>query len=330
MAKKIRWGIVGTGGIAHQFAKGLGVLEDTEITAAASRTKASAEKFAEEFGIPGKHIGVESLANDENVDVVYIATPHPRHKDDTINCLKGGKAVLCEKPFAMNSRETSQMIECARKNKLFLMEAMWMYFFPAIKKVGELIASGAIGEIRLVNVNFCFRRQWQAESRLFNPQLGGGTLLDIGVYVIAMAHRIFGKEPVQISSVPDIGKTGVDEQSSIIFRYDNGAMASLNCSFRVETPCEATIFGTGGYIKIPHKFFNPDRILVKTEQQPEKEMKFDRLGNGYSFEAAEVMQCLREGKLECPTMPLDTTVTIMKMMDNIRQQWGLVYPMEKK
>jgi predicted dehydrogenase len=329
-SKKIRWGIVGTGRIAHLLAEGLGALEDNEITAVSSRTKESAEKFAEEFGVPGRHIGAESLANDKNVDIAYIATPHPMHKDDTITCLEGGKAVLCEKPLAMNSAEAGQMIECARKNKLFLMEAMWMYFFPAIEKICELIAGGDIGEIRLVQVNFCFWRQWQPESRLFNPQLGGGTLLDIGVYVIAFAHKIFGKEPARISSMAHIGKTGVDEQSSMIFGYESEAMASLNCSFRVEAPYEAAIFGTGGYIKIPHMFFQPDRIIVKIGQEAEKEIKFDRLGNGYSYEAAEVMRCLRKGKLECPTMPLDTSMVIMKTMDEIRRQWGLVYPMEKK
>ena len=330
MAKKIRWGIVGTGRMAHQFAEGLGVLEDTEITAVSSRTKGAAEKFAEEFGVPGRHIGAKSLADDKNVDIVYIATPHSIHKDNTITCLEGGKAVLCEKPLAINSEEAGQMIECARKNKLFLMEAMWMYFFPAIKKVCELIAGGSIGEIRLAEANFCFWRGWKPEGRLLNPQLGGGAFLDIGIYPVAFAHKIFDKEPARISSIADIGTTGVDEQSSIIFGYENGAMASLNSSFRVEAPCEAAIFGTGGYIKIPHKFFQPDRIIVKTGQDAEKEIKFERLGNGYNYEAAEAMRCLREGKLECPTMPLDTSMTIMKTMDEIRRQWGLVYPMEKK
>ena len=208
------------------------------------------------------------------------------------------------------------------------MEAMWMYFFPAIAKVREIVAAGDIGEVRLVQANFCFRRERNPQGRLLNPQLGGGALLDIGIYNIAFAQMIYGKEPKRISSMAHIGQTGGDEQGSMIFGYENGAMASLNCSFRVEAPCEAAIYGTGGYIKIPHKFFQPDKIIMKTGQEQEKEIKFERLGNGYSFEAAEVMRCLRNGEVECPIMPLDTTVAIMKTMDLIRQQWGLVYPME--
>ncbi|MFA5292462.1 MAG: Gfo/Idh/MocA family oxidoreductase [Phycisphaerae bacterium] len=330
MAKKIRWGIVGTGGIAHQFAKALAILPDTELTAVSSRTKEAAEKFAAEFNVPNCHIGAESLANDKNVDAVYIATPHPMHKGETIFCLEGGKAVLCEKPFAMNGLEVGQMIKCAKKNKLFLMEAMWMYFFPAMKKVRQLVDDGDVGEIRHVQVNFCFLKDFQPQSRLFNPNLGGGTLLDIGVYVIAFAHKILDKEPVQIASMADIGKTGVDDQSSMILGYDGGVMASLNCSFRVNMPCEAVIFGTDGYIKIPHMFFQPDKIIVKAGQEQEKEIKFDRLGNGYTYEAMEVMRCLREGETESPIMPLDTSMAIMRTMDRIRQQWNLVYPMEKK
>jgi len=328
MAKKIRWGIVGTGWIAHLFAEGLSVLKDTEIAAVASRTKGAAEKFAAEFGVPNRHIGSESLAGDKDVDIAYIATPHPMHKDDTINCLAGGKAVLCEKPFAMNSAEAVQMIMCARKKNLFLMEAMWMYFFPAMAKVRQLVADGAIGEVRLVQGNFCIRREWDPEHRLLNLGLGGGALLDVGVYNVALAQMIYGKRPERINSMAHIGKTGVDEQSSMIFGYEGGAMAVLTCAVQTETLFEATIYGTDGYIKIPHMFFQPDRIIVKAGQGQEKEIKFERLGNGYSYEAAEVMRCLRDGEVECPIMPLDASIAIMKTMDQVRQQWGLVYPME--
>ncbi len=330
MTAKIRWGIVGTGWMAQKFAEGLSVLEDAELVTVASRSKESAEKFGAKFNVPHRHIGVKSIACDEDVDIVYIATPHPMHKNETISCLEGGKMVLCEKPLAMNSLEAGQMVSCARKNKLFLMEAMWMYFFPAIVKVSELIAGGAIGEVRLVQVNFCSRRQWEPKSRFLNLQLGGGALLDVGVYNIALAHKIYGKEPQRISSMADIGKSGVDEQSSMIFGYDSGAMAVLSCAVRTETPYEAAIYGTDGYIKIPHMFFQPDRIIVKAGQDKEKEITFSRLGNGYSYEAAEVMRCLHEGRVECPIMPLDTSMAIMKTMDRVREQWNLVYPMEKR
>jgi predicted dehydrogenase len=328
MAKKIRWGIIGTGWIAHKFAAGLGALKDAEISAVSSRRKESAEKFAAEFNIPNRHIGSIALAADKDVDVTYIATPHPMHKDDTINCLNGGKAVLCEKPLAMNTEEAVQMIACAQEKNLFLMEAMWMYFFPAIAKVRRLIADGDIGEVRLVQANFCMRSKWEPQGRTLNPQLGGGALLDVGIYDIALAQMIYGKEPGRISSMAHIGQTSVDEQGSMIFGYDGGAMAVLTCAVRTQTAFEAAIYGTEGYIKIPHMFFQPDRIIVKAKQGQEKEINFERLGNGYSFEAAEVMNCLREGKTECPTMPLQTSIAIMKTMDKVRQQWGLVYPME--
>lgn len=329
MAKKIRWGIIGTGKIAHHFARGLGVLEDAELVAVASRAEESAEKFAAEFDVPHRHVGAEAIVSDRDVDIVYVATPHPMHKDDTIKCLEGGKAVLCEKSFAMNSSEVMQMINCARKKGLFLMEAMWTRFFPAMAKVRELLASGTIGEIRLVEASFCFRCEWKPEDRLLNPALGGGALLDVGVYNIALAQMIYGRGPVHISSQAHIGRTGVDEQSSIILGYENGEMAALTCAVRTSTIHEAVIYGTDGYIRIPHMFWQPDRIIVKTGQGEKKEIKFNRLGNGYNYEAAEVMQCLRDGKIESPIMPLEASLSIMKTMDQIRRQWNLVYPMEK-
>jgi dihydrodiol dehydrogenase / D-xylose 1-dehydrogenase (NADP) len=330
MAEKIQWGIVGTGWMAQQFARGLGALADAQITAVSSRTKESAEKFAAEFNIPHRYVGIEDIICDKDVDIIYIATPHPMHKDETIKSLEGGKAVLCEKPLAMNSTEVSQMIACAKKKKLFLMEAMWMYFFPAMAEVRRLIAAGAVGEVRIVQSNICMRRPWEPRGRFFNPQLGGGALLDLGIYNIALAQMIYGQQPRSISSLAHIGESGVDEQSSAVFRYENGEMAVLTCAVRTIAINEAIIYGTEGYIRIPDMFWHPDRIFVKTGQNGEKEIAFECLGNGWSFEAAQVMRCLRKGMVECPTMPLDTSAAIMKTMDQIRQQWGLVYPMEKK
>ncbi len=329
MADKIKWGIVGTGGIAHTFAKALAILPDAELVAVSSRKKESAEKFAAEFNIPEYYVGADSLANDKNIDVAYISTIHPAHKSDTLSCLKGGKAVLCEKPLAMNGLEVSQMIDCAKKNNRFLMEAMWTYFFPAMVEVRRIISIGDIGQIRLVNANFCFNREPDPEGRLINPLLGGGALLDIGVYVIAFAQMIYGKEPQNISSNAHICATGVDEQCSMIFSYPGGSLASLNCSFSVDSPCQAAVYGTKGYIRIPHMFFHPDTFSVKIGELPEKEYSFNRLGNGYTYQALEVMQCLRDGKLQSQIMPWSASASIMRTMDKIRKQWNLVYPCEK-
>ncbi|MCP4262322.1 MAG: Gfo/Idh/MocA family oxidoreductase [Planctomycetes bacterium] len=329
MSDKIRWGIIGTGFIAHQFARGLAVLEDARLAAVASRTKESAEKFAEEFGVTHRHVGVEELAGNENVDVVYVATPNTKHKGNTLRCLNGGKAVLCEKPFCINALEAAEMVECAREKGLFLMEAMWNHYFPAMVKVREIINDGAIGEVRQVHSNFSFRGEWDPNGLLLNPELGGGSLLDVGVYNIALVQMVYQREPTRISGMAHLGETGVDEQSSVTFGYDNGALAVLTSAIRTETRQEAAIYGTDGYILLPHAFWKPERIIVKTSQEEEREYKFDLVGNGYNYEAAEVMRCLRNGCLESPILPLDTSVAIMRTMDTIREQWGLVYPMEK-
>lgn len=326
---KIKWGIIGTGAIATKFAEGLKSLEDAELVAVSSRTIGSADRFANEFDIHKRHVGVESFAADKNIDAVYIATPHPSHCKDTLACLDAGKAVLCEKPFAMNSKEVKQMVDKAREKNVFLMEAMWTYFFPAMAKVRKLISSGAIGEVRLLQSNFCFRAGFNPESRLFNPELGGGALLDVGVYNIALAYMVFNKEPVEISSQAQIGETGVDEQSSVILKYEDGAMATSTCAVRTSTDHNAVIYGTEGYIKIPPFFWQPKQVIFKTADADETEIMFNHKGNGYNYEAAEVAKCLKNGEKESWLMPLDRSVSIMKTLDQIRAQWNLKYPMEK-
>ena len=204
MEKTIRWGIIGTGRIARKFALGLSYTKNARLVAVASRTKESADQFADEFadtsGEIARHVGVAALANDDAVDVVYIATPHPMHKDGTLQCLNHGKAVLCEKPFAMNVSEATEMSECARSNGVFLMEAVWSHFFPAMAKVRQIIASGIIGEIRLVQSSFCYSADWDPDGRLLSPTLGGGALLDVGIYNVALAQMVFQKPPTRIDS----------------------------------------------------------------------------------------------------------------------------------
>lgn len=328
MDKRIRWGIVGTGAIAHQFARGLRELEDADLTAVSSRTQESADKFGEEFDVPHRHVGVKNIASDRDIDVVYVATPHSMHMNSTLACLDGSKAVLCEKPFAINTSEVTRMVGRARDRGLFLMEAFWNHCFPSMAKVREIVDSGAIGEIRLVQSNICFRCGWNPDSRLLNPELGGGALLDIGVYNIALAQMIYGQRPTRISSMAHLGETGVDEQSAMILGYESGAMAVLTCAIRTTTPQESAIYGTDGFIKIPAMFSQPYRIIVTRGKEKEEEITFDRFGNGYTYEAIEVMQCLRNGNLESQIVPLAMSMAIMETMDEIRKQWNLVYPME--
>lgn len=330
MADKLRWGIIGTGGIAHSFANDLKVLDNATLVAVASRTQKAADEFGDEFAVPHRHVGVESLGQDPDVDAVYVATLNPVHKDNTLACLDAGKAVLCEKPFAMNEGEVTEMVTLARRKGVFLMEAMWMNCLPALIKVREIIASGAIGEVRLLESSFCYRSGRGRTGRVFALELGGGALLDIGVYEIALAQMIFQQEPTRISSMAHIGPTGVDEQSAMILGYDNGAMAVQTCAVATQGATHAGIYGTKGHITIPETFWAPHRVIVNTAQDNPQEFTFDYNGRGFYYEAAEVARCLANGELESPLMSHETSLAIIRTMDKIRQQMPLVYPMEKQ
>ena len=327
MSDTIRWGILATGSIAHAFANGLKVLDDAELVAVGSRTQKSADKFGDEFDVPHRHGSYEALAADPDVDAVYVAPPHPFHLNGAKLCLEGGKAVLCEKPFTMNAKEARELIDLAREKKLFLMEAMWTRFIPAIVKVRELLKDGAIGEVMMADANFCFRAGMDPESRLFSPALGGGGLLDVGVYVVSFANMIFGGRPERIASMAHIGETNVDEMASVILGYPGGHMATVKCAVRTTTRHDAHIYGTDGMIRVHHAFWHADTLTL-TVGDKDEEIAIPYEGNGYNYEAAEVGRCLREGKLESDIMPLDETFVIMETLDEIRAQWGLTYPME--
>ncbi|MBI1281127.1 MAG: gfo/Idh/MocA family oxidoreductase [Anaerolineaceae bacterium] len=326
MTTPFRWGILGTGGIAHKFATGLSVLSDAQLVAVGSRTQASADKFADEFKAPNRHASYEALASDPEVEAIYIATPHPFHKDNTLLCLNAGKAVLVEKPFAINAAEAQQMISLSRQKKVFLMEAMWSRFLPAIVRARELIASGAIGEVRMLNADFGFRTNYNPNSRLFDLALGGGALLDVGIYPISLAFALFGT-PKTINAQAHFSETGADDQNAIVFSYDQGQLALLSSASRTNTAHEAIIYGTDGSIRIPD-WWHGQKLIVSTNGKPTETLDVPHLGNGYPHEAIEVAACVRAGKIESNTMPLDESLTIMQTMDTIRSQWGLKYPTE--
>jgi dihydrodiol dehydrogenase / D-xylose 1-dehydrogenase (NADP) len=325
--KVIKWGILGTGGIASAFARDLEFAKNTEKLAVGSRTKESAEKFAEEHGVARAYGSYEELVKDSDVDAIYIATPHPFHKENAMACLRAGKAVLCEKPFTINSGELEEVIQFAREQKLFLMEAMWTKFLPPILKVREWIESGKIGEVLMVKADFGFRAPWQPERRLLNAALGGGALLDVGIYPVTFATMIFGTNPEKILSTAHIGETGVDEQFSILMSYPSGKTATLNGAFRIDLTNEAHIYGTEGSIRIPSFHSAKSAFLYKNGKEAETFLD-DRQSAGYAFEIEEVGRCLNQGLLESPVVPLDESLKIMKLMDGIRGQWGLKYPGE--
>ena len=241
--RKFRWGILGTGAIARQFVQGLRSLPEAEVFAVGSRSEASATKFADKWNIPRRHASYDVLASDPDVDVVYIATPHPIHAGNATLCLEAGKAVLCEKPFSVNAAEAERVVELARERRIFIMEGMWTRFFPLMEEVRRLVSGGAIGEVRMLNVDFGFRADLDPASRLFDQRLGGGALLDVGVYCVSFASMVLGR-PSGSVGLSHIGETGVDEQASVVLEHEGGRLANLSIGIRTTTPQEATIMGT--------------------------------------------------------------------------------------
>ncbi len=325
MADKVKWGIIGTGSIARKLAESLKVLTDAQLTAVGSRSKESADAFADQYGISNRHGSYDGLARDPDVDIVYIATPHPFHKENSMLCLEHGKAVLCEKPFTINAVEAEELIRYARGKQLFLMEAMWTRFLPLMVRCKQIIDSGAIGDIRMIQADFGFRAEIDPHGRVFNPALGGGGLLDVGIYPISLACWILGI-PSQIVSQATIGETGVDEQCAAVMKFDGGQLAIASAAVRTNTAHEAVIMGTDGLIRIP-LFWRAQQMTVMTGDKVE-EINEPYESHGYQFEAAECMRCLREGKLESDIISLNESLSIMRVLDTMRAQWGMKYPTE--
>ena len=328
MSDSIRWGLLGLGWNTGRFAEGLALVPDAEIYAVASRNQEKADAFGAEHGATKCYGSYQALADDPDVDVIYIGTPHPYHMPNTLMCLDAGKPVLCEKPFAVNRNQAAAMIERAREKNLFLMDAFWSRFFPATLKLRELLAENVIGDVMLLQVDFGFRVETIVPaSRLFNPDLAGGALLDVGSYNIQLASMVFGKQPAEILSTAALGATGVDELSATVFKYSDYEMATMTASIRLNTPNEARIMGTNGYIFLPD-WWHPSELTLCIAGKPPERMIFEFDGYGFHFEAAEVGRCLRAGLTESPAMPLDETLAIMETLDRMRAIWGLRYPFE--
>ena len=322
----IHWGILGPGSIAQRFAKGLQSVPDAKLYAVGSRSRQKADEFADNYDAPKRYGSYEELAEDADVQAIYIATPHPQHKDAALLCLNHGKAVLCEKPFTVNVKEAAKVVDLARAKDLFLMEGMWARFFPGMVRVRDLLASGAIGEAKMLQADFGFRTGVDPEGRLFNPALAGGGLMDVGVYPISLASMIFGT-PTDVSGFAQMGETGVDEMAAVSLKYAQGQLASIVTGIRISTPSEATIFGTEGSLKLHAPFWNPVKLTLNAGGKTE-EISVPFEGEGFNYEAQEVQSCLRAGKTESAIMPLDETLAIMRTLDTLRSQWGLKYPME--
>lgn len=327
MDNKIRWGILSTGFIASKFADGLQHVDDAVLQAVASRTRQSADEFGEKYNVPQRYGSYQEVADDPDIDVVYIGTPHPFHKENTLMCLEAGKSVLCEKPIAINAEEAREMVELARSKNLFLMEAMWTRYLPFFKKLEELLQSGAIGELQMIQAEFAQVAEKDPKNRFFNPELGGGALLDLGIYPLALSTYFLGK-PDEIQSHGVIGETGVDEKLAVSLKSSEGKMASVVTSLVTDAPVEAIFLGSEGYIRIHGLWFMSEKLSVGGKDKSDEVIEVPMEGNGYNYEAEEVNRCLKEGKLESERMPLDESLMLMGMMDHIRSQIGLQYPNE--
>jgi predicted dehydrogenase len=325
MTETIRWGILGTGKIARAFATALKDTPDAVLAAVASRSSESAAVFGAEFGAARTFASYEALAAAPDIDIVYIATPHPMHAENAILLLNGGKAVLCEKPFTINRREAEQVVALAREKKLFLMEAMWTRFMPALAAVRRVIASGEIGPVHKVLADFGFTASTDPAHRVNNPALGGGALLDLGIYPLSISAALLG--PVaSVHASAELGATGVDLQTSFTLRHEGGAMSVCSCSFKARTPAELTVAGELGYVRMNTQFHRTTSVTVTMTDGASRTIDTPFLGNGYVHEAIEAGRCLRAGLLESPGMTLDETLALMAVMDTIREQIGVRYP----
>lgn len=321
-----RWGILGTGNIAARLAESLGNLAEAELLAVGSRSQAGAERFGKAWDIPRRYSSYQALVTDPDIDAVYVATPHPFHCENTLLALEHGKHVLCEKPFALNASEAARMIAKAREQKLFLMEAMWTRFLPAMVKLRELLAGGVLGEVELVQAEFGFKGNIGPEHRLLNPALGGGSLLDVGIYPISFAFMVLGK-PDSTQSDALIGPTGVDEAADVMFEYSGERRAELASAINQALPNAARVYGSEGYVEVTPNFWQSQKlILFANDREEHLSLPFE--GHGDQFQAIELMDCVRQGKQGSDTMPLDESLSIMQTLDEIRAQWGLRYPSE--
>ena len=321
---KFGWGIIGLGNIASSFATGLQSIDDAELIGVGSRSQEKADAFAERFHAQHAYSSYEELAANPDIDAIYIATPHTSHCENTIMCLNAGKAVLCEKPFAVNLRQANAMVTAAKTNNVFLLEAMWTRYLPLIVKVRELLATGAIGEPRMLQADFGFQAGFNPESRLFNPELGGGALLDVGVYTLSLASMVFGT-PTAVAGLANLGQSGVDEESAFVLKHSKGQLSILSTAIRLNTLHEAVILGTEGSIRIHSPWWVPKSLTLKCGGA-EEVLEIPFVGNGYNYEALEVMDCVRAGKVESSTLPLGETLEIQSTMELLREQWGLKYP----
>ncbi len=324
--KTYNWAILGCGKIARKFSNDLKLLPNARLYAAASRNVDRAIGFKNEFGFIKAYGSYEELVNDREVDIVYIATPHSFHHQHTLLCLRHKKAVICEKAFAINKKEAEEMIDCARENNTFLMEAFWTMFQPSFQKAQEILQSDRLGKLKMVRSDFAFKGAFDPDKRLYNVALGGGSLLDIGIYPVFAALTSLGK-PEYIKTVADFSATGSEESIGMLFKYRGGEMASLFSSFAAFSPVQTEYWCENGYLILNTRWHAPTSISLHiTGEEVENWPSMHKEGFGYQYEAAHVMECLDEGKIESNKMNWQLTLDMMETLDRIRLDAGIQYP----
>ncbi len=325
--QSFRWGILGAGYISKKLVISSWSVGNCTVVAAASNTPERVESFIKEWDISKAYTRYEDLINDPEIDVVYVGNIHPLHHDSVIMALEAGKPVLCEKPLAVNARQAREMVDCARRNKVFLMEAMWTRFLPAIGQVRKWLAGGEIGEIKQVHASFGV--DLQHVQRLTDPALAGGALLDLGIYPLSFASMVMGGEkPARMDSKVELLDTGVDGSSMLHFEYENGTWAELKCSCMYSLPNDAWIIGTKGRIRIPADFYATQKVFLINDKGEHPETFPSERQQSFKYQIKEVQDCLESGKLESPIMPLDETIALAETMDQLRENWGVKYPGE--
>ncbi|HZE85559.1 MAG TPA: Gfo/Idh/MocA family oxidoreductase [Puia sp.] len=319
-----KWGIIGPGKIANKFAAALGMTEGASLTAVASRDPVRAREFAEKFGAARSYTDYASLAADPGIDAIYIATPHGFHCEQALLCLRQGKAVLCEKPMALSHRQVVSMVGAARENNVFLMEAMWTRFLPMTTKLLELIERGQLGKIRYVRADFGFLAPFNPEGRLFKLALGGGSLLDIGVYPLFLCMLLLG-EPDLVKALGQLSPTGSDESCQALFHYKDGGIAAISSTLACQTSITAEIAGTEGRIEIPAPWYKNDRLTLHRPGEEPMLFQLEPMVNGFEYQIRETMRCLDQGLIESPSMSHEFSLMMSRVMDAIRAQVGVRY-----
>ena len=324
MSEEIRWGIVGPGRIAESVVQDFPVVDGARAVAVASRSQERADDFAERHGIGRAHGSYPAILDDPDVDVLYVATPHPVHHAFALAALRAGKALLVEKSFTATASGAAEVIDLARDTGVFVMEAMWTRFQPAVVALRELVADGAIGEVRSVQADLGIAATYDPEDRLFDLALGGGALLDLGVYVISFAQMLLGA-PERVITVGSLFPSGADAEAALLLDHGDGRSATLTTSMRCALPGQARVFGTAGWIDVLPRFHHPQTIVLHRAGADAEEITLPQLGSGYSHELIEVTECLRAGRSESAVMPLTDTLAVQQVLEQAAGQLGVTF-----